>query len=115
MNTIETLENQIATRTEINSPSVIWAYVVTKETGNEHLDFSEYISDTDLPGLTKELDALGIDTFTVSAGHTGMAAFLQGICQQGWNLTGITNVKERFADILTGERRERPAFKLERN
>ena len=30
MNTIETLENQIATRTEINSPSVIWAYVVTK-------------------------------------------------------------------------------------
>ena len=115
MNTIETLENQISSRTEINSPSVIWAYVVTKETGNEHLDFGEYISDTDMPGLTKELDALGIDTFTVSAGHSGMAAFLQGICQQGWNLTGITNVKERFADILTGERRERPAFKLERN
>ena len=38
MQTIETLENQIATRTEINSPSVIWAYVITKETGNEHLD-----------------------------------------------------------------------------
>lgn len=115
MNTIETLENQIATRKQINSNTVLRAYIATCEAGNEHLDFTDGIMDLDLPGLTKELDALGIDTFTISAGHSGMAAMLQQICQQGWTLVGITNVLERFGDFLTGERREVPAFKLERN
>ena len=115
MNTIEALENQIATRQQTNSNTVLRAYVATCEAGNEHLDFTDGIMGLDLPGLTEELDALGIDTFTISCNMSGMAGMLQEICQQGWTLVGITNVLERFGDFLTGERREIPAFKLERN
>ena len=115
MNTINTLESQLTNREQKNSNSVVRAYIATRESGNEHLDFTDGIMDHDLPDLTAELDALGIQTFTISCDQTGMARTLQELSNQGWTLAGITNVKERFADITTGERKERPAFKLDRN
>lgn len=46
-------------RKQSNSNTVLRAYIATCKAGNEHLDFTDGIMDLDLPGLTKELDALG--------------------------------------------------------
>lgn len=113
MDTIDALEQQIATREQVNSSTLLRAYIATQEAGNELLDFSEYISDTALPGFTDELDSAGVTEFTISARQSDMAATLIEITEQGWELVGLTRVLERFTDF-SGNRGEVPAFHLRR-
>ena len=113
MHTIDTLEQQIATREQINSTSLLRAYIATQEAGNELLDFSECIFDSALPGFTSELDELGISEFTISVRQSDMAATLIQITEQGWELAGLTRVLERFTDF-SGNRGEVPASHLRR-
>lgn len=113
MKTIDTLEQQIATREQVNSTTLLRAYISTQEAGNELLDFSEVILDNDLPGFTDELDQIGVTEFTISARQSDMAATLVRITEQGWELVGLTWVLERFADF-SGNRDEVPAFHLRR-
>ena len=114
MNIIDTLEQQIATREQVNSTTLLRAYIAARESGNELLDFSENIFGSDLPGLTSELDALGISEFTISVRQSDMAATLIQITEQGWELAGLTRVLERFTDFY-GNRGEVPAFRLIRS
>ncbi len=113
MNTIETLENQIATREQINSSALLRAYINTQEAGNELLDFSEAIFDDDLPRLTEELDSIGVEEFTISVRQSDMQALLLALISQGWDLVGLTQVLERFTDFA-GNRSRVPAFHLRR-
>lgn len=113
MNTIETLENQIATREQINSSALLRAYINTQEAGNELLDFSEAIFDDDLPRLTEELDGIGVEEFTISVRQCDMQAVLLALTSQGWELVGLTQVLERFTDFA-GNRGRVPAFHLRR-
>ena len=113
MDTIDALEQQIATREQVNSSTLLRAYIATQEAGNELLDFSEYISDTALPGFTDELDSAGVTEFTISARQSDMAATLIEITEQGWELVGLTRVLERFTDF-SGNRGEVPEFHLRR-
>ena len=113
MNTIDTLERQIATREQINSNTLLRAYIATQEAGNELLDFSECIFDSALPGFTTELDEIGVSEFTISVRQSDMAATLIEITEQGWEIVGLTRVFERFTDF-SGNRGEVPAFHLRR-
>ena len=113
MDTIDTLEQQIATRKQVNSNTLLRAYIATQVAGNELLDFSECIFDSELPGFTTELDEIGVTEFTISVRQTDMAAILIEITEQGWELTGLTRVLERFTDF-SGNRGEVPAFHLRR-
>lgn len=113
MDAIDALEQQIATREQVNSSTLLRAYIATQEAGNELLDFSEYIFDTALPGFTDELDSAGVTEFTISARQSDMAATLIEITEQGWELVGLTRVLERFTDF-SGNRGEVPAFHLRR-
>lgn len=113
MDTIDALEQQIATRKQVNSNTLLRAYISTQEAGNELLDFSEYIFDSALPGFTTELDKIGVTEFTISVRQSDMAATLIEITEQGWDLAGLTRVFERFTDF-SGNRGKVPAFHLRR-
>lgn len=113
MDTIDALEQQIATRKQVNSNTLLRAYIATQEAGNELLDFSECIFDSALPGFTTELDKIGVTEFTISVRQSGMAATLIEITEQGWELVGLTRVFERFTDF-SGNRGKVPASHLRR-
>lgn len=109
MDTIAALEQQIATGEQVNSNTLLRAYIIAQEASNELLDCSECIFDTALLGFTDELDSAWVTEFTISVRQSDIAATLIEIVEQGWELVGLTRVLERFTDF-SGNRGEVPAF-----
>lgn len=112
MNTIDDLDQQIATRTQTSSTSLLTAHMNTQRAGNELLDFAEGLYDSDVSGILDELRQHGIGEFTISTNQTGLTEIIWQLTHAGSTLTGMTEVNDRFADPVTGERRLIPAWHL---
>ena len=112
MNTIDTLDQQIATRTQTSSTSLLIAYMNTQRAGNELRDFAEGLYDSDVPSILDELKEHGIGEFTISANQTGLTEIIWNLTQAGATLIGMTEVNDRFADPFTEERQLIPAWHL---
>ena len=102
MNTIDALDQQIATRTQTSSTSLLTAYMNTQRAGNELRDFAEGLYDSDVPSILDELKEHSTGEFTI----------IWNLTQAGATLRGMTQVNDRYPDPITGERRMIPAWHL---
>lgn len=112
MNTIDTLDQQIATRTQTSSTSLLIAYMNTQRAGNELLDFAEGHYDSDVPNILDELKEHGIGEFTISANQSGLTEIIWNLTHAGAALIGMTEVNAHYTDPFTEERRLIPAWHL---
>lgn len=112
MNTIDTLDQQIATRTQTSSTSLLIAYMNTPRAGNEPLDFAEGLYDSDVPNILDELKEHGIGEFTISANQSGLTEIIWNLTHAGAILIGMTEVNAHYTEPFTEERRLIPAWHL---
>lgn len=87
-----------------------WAYKNSLETGNETLDFSEVIWDTDIAPIVEACRAYEIDSITISSTFSGLIPTLAAFEALGCKMAGLTTVKGLYTDWTTGARAMLPAI-----
>lgn len=119
MKEIATFENAITNRIKdiraegINA-TAFWAYRRSRESGNDLIDFSECIWDSDVEPITDTFKKEGIDEFTISSTLSGLVAILALFEKHGYRMAGITEVNANYTDWLTNERARVPAIRMAR-
>lgn len=115
MKKIEAFENADRSRSlgeqNINS-TVYWAYKNAQEAGNELLDFNEVIWDYDIEPILDACKLYGITEFTISSTFSSLIATLAEFDKRGCHMDGLTQVKARYKDFVTGENQLIPAIKM---
>ena len=92
--------------------TLFWAYITSKETGNEVIDFNEVIWDYDIVEIAQTLRANGITEFTISSTFSSLIETLAAFEKQGISMAGLTTVNARYTDWKTGEHALIPAIKM---
>ena len=95
----------------INS-TMYWAYERSKEAGNDTIDFSEVIWDYDIEPILDACKLYGITEFTISSTFSSLIATLAEFDKRGCHMDGLTQVKARYKDFVTGENQLIPAIKM---
>lgn len=86
--------------------------VIYMRPGNEFIDFTCAIFHPEK--ISAELDALGIDTFTISGGWSGAAETIAEFEKLGFKLMGLVYVASQSVNFESGERERVPAFLLKK-
>lgn len=93
--------------------TMFWAYRETREeANNELLNFSEVIWDYDVEEIVNCCRENGITEFTISSNFSGLIGTLAEFEKYGCKMNGLTEVKERYKNFVTGERESIPAIKM---
>ncbi len=92
--------------------TLFWAYLTTKEAGNNLIDFNEVIWNHDIEEIAKTLRENEINEFTISSTFSSLIETLAEFEKQGINMVGLTTVNARHTDWLTGEHTKIPAIKM---
>ena len=95
------------------NPTLFWAYRNSITAGNDRIDFSETIWDTDIPEITKTLKENGISEFTISSTFSSLIPTLAEFAKHGFQMAGLTEVKANYMDWQTQERAAIPAIRME--
>lgn len=117
MKKIELFERAIAEKTGslkewgIN-PTLFWAYRNSITAGNDRIDFSETIWDSDIEEITKTLKENGISEFTISSTFFSLIPTLAEFAKHGFQIAGLTEVKANYTDFQTQERAVIPAIRM---
>ena len=117
MKKIELFERAIAEKTGslkewgIN-PTLFWAYRNSITAGNDRIDFSETIWDSDIEEITKTLKENGISEFTISSTFFSLIPTLAEFAKHGFQIAGLTEVKANYTDFQTQERAVIPAIQM---
>lgn len=117
MKRIDAFENAIANRVkdltaEGINPTAFWAYRKSCEAGNDLIDFSEVIWDTDIEAIAETLQNNGITEFTISSTFSGLIRTLAAFEEQGFTMAGITEVNASYTDWATGKLAKVKAIRL---
>lgn len=96
---------------EINR-TLYWAYMNSKETGNESIDFSDVIWDYEVEEIVKGLKEIEEKEFTISSTYSGLIEILEKFAEFGCKINGLTKVKAGYTDSQTGEKQIIPAIKM---
>lgn len=83
--------------------TLYWAYMTAREIGNDLIDFSEVIWETDIEPLVEECRELGIEKFTISSPFSSLFTTLAEFEKRGYKVAGLTQVKSRCTDWHTGK------------
>ena len=94
------------------NPTLFWAYRNSITAGNDRIDFSETIWDTDIPEITKTLKENGITEFTISSTFSSLIPTLAEFAKHGFQMAGLTEVKANYTDFQTQERAVIPAIRM---
>ena len=117
MKKIEIFERAIAEKAanlkdyNING-TLFWAYRECEQTGNEHINFSEVIWEKEIEEIANSMKEYGITEFTISSTFSGLISTLAEFEKHGIKMQGLTEVKERYKNIFTGERDMIPAIRM---
>ena len=108
MKRIDAFENAIANRVkDLNAeginPTAFWAYRKSCEAGNDLIDFSEVIWDTDIEAIAETLQNNGITEFTISSTFSGLIRTLVAFEKVGFKMAGTTQVNANYTDWATGK------------
>ena len=95
------------------NPTLFWAYRNSITAGNDRIDFSEAIWDTDIPEITKTLKENGISEFTISSTFSSLIPTLVEFAKHGFQMAGLTEVKANYTDFQTQERAVIPAIRMQ--
>lgn len=87
-------------------PAMFWAYRHSKEAGNELLDFNETVWEEDIEAIVGTCRANGITEFTISTNQSSLITTLAEFEKYGAKISGLTKVKTRFKNFVTGEQDE---------
>lgn len=109
MKKIEAFENAIANKVKdiraigINS-TMFWAYRDSQEAENDLLNFFEVIWDEDVANIVEACREYGIHEFTISSTFSSLIEKLAEFEKHGCKLAGLTTVKTRHTNFITGEK-----------
>ena len=95
------------------NPTLFWAYRNSITAGNDQIDFSETIWDTDIEEITKTLKENGISEFTISSTFSSLIPTLAEFAKHGFQMAGLTEVRGNYTDWQTNERAVIPAIRVE--
>ena len=95
------------------NPTLFWAYRNSITAGNDQIDFSETIWDTDIEEITKTLKENGISEFTISSTFSSLIPTLAEFAKHGFQMAGLTEVRGNYTDWQTNERAVIPAIRME--
>lgn len=106
-------ENASLSEYGINS-TLFWAYRMSREAGNENIDFSDVIWDREIEEIVNTLKENDIFEFTISSTFSSLIATLAEFQKHGFAMEGLTEVKARYTDWRTGEKAIIPAIRMRR-
>ena len=92
--------------------SFFCAYKNAKRNGNEELDFDEVIWDNEIEQIAENLRRFDIHSFTISSTFSSLIETFAKFEEQGFKLAGLTKVKARYDNWVTGKRAIIPAVRL---
>ena len=95
------------------NPTLFWAYRNSITAGNDRIDFSETIWDTDIQEITEMLKENGISEFTISSTFSSLIPTLAEFAKHGFQMAGLTEVKANYTDWQTQERAVIPAIRMQ--
>ena len=95
------------------NPTLFWAYRNSITEGNDQIDFSETIWDTDIEEITGTLKENGISEFTISSTFSSLIPTLAEFEKHGFQMAGLTEVRGNYTDWQTNERAVIPAIRME--
>ena len=95
----------------INS-TMYWAYISSKEIGNELIDFHEIIWDKDIPEIVRVCRENGIREFTISTTMSSLIETLTEFEKLDCKMAGLMQVKAPYTDFMTGKNAVIPAIKM---
>lgn len=95
------------------NPTLFWAYRNSITAGNDRIDFSETIWDSDIEEIAKTLKENGISEFTISSTFSSLIPTLAEFAKHGFQMAGLTEVRANYTDFQTQERAVIPAIRME--
>lgn len=90
--------------------TVFHAYCTTKQTESDILNFHDIVWDEEIEEIVSDLRRYGLQHFTISSGQSGIIETLWKFEQHGCKVDGMTQVKTKYTDFMTGEQKIVPAF-----
>ena len=109
----EAIKNQVKDLRAIGiNPTIFWAYRVSRDVGNELIDFAEVIWDRDVEDIVRVFRENGITEFTISTGMSSIIETLALFESYGCKIGGLTKVNARYDDIMTGKKKVIPALRM---
>ena len=94
------------------NPTLFWAYRNSITAGNDMIDFGETIWDRDIEEITGTLKENDISEFTISSTFSGLIPTLAEFAKNGFQMAGLTEVRESYTDFQTNERAIIPAIRM---
>ena len=94
------------------NPTLFWAYRNSITAGNDQIDFSETIWDTDIEEITRTLKENGISEFTISSTFSSLIPTLAEFAKHGFQMAGLTEVNANYTDLQTNKRAVIPAIRM---
>lgn len=119
MKKIELFERAIAEQAKslkdygING-TAFWAYRKSIEAGNDLVDFSEVIWDTDIEAIADTFKEAGVAEFTISSTFSSLIPTLAAFEKHSFKIAGLTEVNATYTDWQTNERARIPAIRMMR-
>jgi glucose-6-phosphate-specific signal transduction histidine kinase len=93
-----------------NIACIVWrAFETAKERGNEYIDFSEVIADSDVRGLLRCLRENGIERFTFSSTWSSAVLTAWYFAQEGCSLEGMVEING-LEKLFSEEREKIPGY-----
>lgn len=92
--------------------TAFWAYRKSIDAGNDMVDFSEVIWDTDVESIADTFKEAGITEFTISSTFSSLISTLAAFEKHGFRIAGLTEVNANYTDWQTGKRARVPAIRL---
>jgi len=92
--------------------TAFWAYRKSIEAGNDLVDFSEVIWDTDIEAIVETFKKAGVTEFTISSTFSSLIPTLAAFEKHGFQMAGLTEVNANYTDWQTGERAHIPAIRM---
>ena len=85
-------------------------YSIAMEDGNEDLDFEDCIFENQVENICKLLKENEIDRFTISSTYSGLTNLASKFQENGYYVTGLTQIKSQYTDFMSTNKKVVPAF-----
>ena len=92
--------------------TLFFAYITSKENGNELINFNNVIWDYDIEEIAQTLRANNITEFTISNTASNFIEILAAFEKHGIIMAGLTTTNARYIDFKAGKYARIPAIKM---
>lgn len=106
------INGEIAYRDAGVNGTIFDAYRISKEVGNNAIDFNGVIWEKDIQPIVEYMVENRIYEFTISSTFSGLIPVLAEFEKQGYQMCGITEVNAPYTDFSTGKYQRIPAIRM---